>query len=1094
MLDIKTLLNEKVLIFDGAAGTSLINLALSEDDYDGYKNCHDYLCISRPDVVKNIHESFFKAGCDIVETNSFGANSIVLKGYGLEHRTYEINFEAAKLAKEVAIKFSSDNKPRFVSGSLGPGSKLPSLGDISFDECSNAYYKQALGLIDGGVDIFQIETCQDLIQIKAAYIGVRKAIDELKKEIPIIIQVTVDKGKMLLGTDIQGVVAAFSSFDLFALGVNCGTGPEGMKEAVRQLSRISPFPISVLPNAGLPKLVNGNPVYDLSPENFANQLKDFVLKDGVALVGGCCGTTPEHIKELVSCLDNVKPAIRNVNYIPSLSSLYLSQSIKVEPAPLISGEKTNSNGSKAFREALLSNDLDKMVEVALAQEREGAHILDVSVAYAGRDEVKDLSLFAEKLNKELKIPLMIDSTNQKAIEECLKRTAGKSVINSINLEDGGDKAKEILTIANKYGSAVVALVIDEDGMAKTVDKKLKIADRLIKLCRRFGINDNDIFIDLLTFTLGSGDKTLYNAGVETLNAITLLKEKYPNVNTILGVSNISFGLKPKIRKIINAVFLYLAVQKGLDAAIFHAGKLVPVHVIDRDLYKLANDLILNKRTYDFDPLEKIMSIEAVDVKNEIDDKLLTLEEKLENAIITGSKKDLEDSLKLALRKYTGLQIINEILLPAMERVGEMFGSGEIQLPFVLKSAEVMRFSVDFLKPFFDKKDLKNKGSILLATVKGDVHDIGKNLVDIILSNNGYVVHNIGININNEVIVENILKFKPDYLGLSGLLVKSAFVMKELLIVLNNSTINIPVFCGGAALTREYVETELQEVYKGQVFYSKDAFDAVNVIEKKGIDKKTKSKNNEKSKEEVIITKGNLSPLEPVEVENVPNPKFIGTKKVEPCFIDLKDFMNKKLLFSQKWKENNVVYAEKKLKEIEDYCLANNLFDFKGKVGFFKCNADENSLVVNDNLELNFEREKNFPNRCLADYFRKDKDVLSLFIVTLGSKFVNYLSDLYEENNYQEYYEYYHFGNVVVEAFADYVHNIIRKDLVISEKAGKRYSPGYTVWQELSEQQKLFDLLKADEIGLSLSETYQIQPEQSISALVVHNPSATYFSI
>ncbi len=1096
MTTLKNLVNEKILTFDGAAGTSLIKLGLTLDDYHGYKNCHDYLCISRPDVVKDIHKSFLEVGCDIVETNSFGANPIVLKESRLADKTYEINLSAAKIAKEVAQDFSTTDKPRFVSGSIGPGSKLPSLSHISFDECVLAYYLQALGLIDGKVDLFQIETCQDLLQAKAAYIGVMKAQREKKAKLPVIVQVTVEKGKMLLGSDISAVVSAFSSFDLFALGLNCGTGPKEMKNTVRQLSKISPFEMSILPNAGLPKLIDGKPVYDLGAIEFGELVSEFALKYGASLVGGCCGTTPEHLKELVNRVEGKKTAIRNNNFVPSVSSLYLAQEIKVNPAPLIIGEKTNANGSKAFREALLSNNLEQMTEIALNQEREGAHVLDVCVAYAGRNEEKDLSVFIEKLNRELKIPLMIDSTNENAIEEGLKRIAGKAIINSINLEDGGIKAKKILEIAKKYGASVVCLTIDKEGMAKTKEKKLEIAERLITLCKEYDLKDYDIFIDFLTFTLGSGDKTLLNAGVETLNAINELKKKYPTINTILGVSNISYGLKPSIRKVLNSVFLFEAVKYGLTAAIFHAGKVIPIHSIDKKMYELAKDLIYNKRNENYSPLEKLIEISGdFKIKTEVNKKL-SVEEQINWLILNGSKSNLEETLKTALRKYTGLEIINKLLLPSMEQLGKMFGKGEIQLPFVLKSAEVMKLAVDFLKPFFDKKDLKQKGSILLATVKGDVHDIGKNLVDIILSNNGFKVYNIGINISNEEIVEKIKKYNPDYLGLSGLLVKSAFVMKELLLYLNNNEVSIPVFIGGAALTKEYVETELREVYKGNVYYAKDAFDAVNIIERGrgGSEKKQISPENQHAKETTSVNLPIYKNLS-LPKQQIPTPPFFKTKNLTVSYNNIKHLVNKKLLFNWKWKEKDEEKAKQKYQSLEKICIENQLFDFKVSYGYFKCKKRENKLILqNSNIEFTFEREKKQPYRCLTDYFREDEDILPLFLVTAGDKLSSYISLLYKKNKYELYYSFYHFANQLVEALAEYVHLTIKKELNIKENQGKRYSPGYSVWPELSEQKKILTLLNGEKIGVNVSETFQLIPEQSITAMVVHNKFAEYFSV
>jgi 5-methyltetrahydrofolate--homocysteine methyltransferase len=633
-------------------------------------------------------------------------------------------------------------------------------------------------------------------------------------------------------------------------------------------------------------------------------------------------------------------------------------------------------------------------------------------------------------------------------------------------------------------------------MAKTKERKMEIAEKLICLCKEFGLKDNDIFIDFLTFTLGSGDNTLTNAAVETLKAIDELKTKHRNINTILGISNISYGLKPSIRKILNSIFLFEAVKYGLTAAIFHAGKVIPIHGIDKEAYAVAKDLIYNKKEQHYNPLEKLIEKGGEFKIESMCDSKLPVEKQVEWIIVNGSKANLEETLKTALRKYTGLEIINKLLLPSMEKVGKMFKTGEIQLPFVLKSAEVMKLSVNFLKPFFDRKNLKPKGSIMLATVKGDVHDIGKNLVDIILSNNGFKVYNIGINIGNEEIVENIQKYSPDYLGLSGLLVKSAFVMKELLQFLNNCNISIPVFIGGAALTKEYVETELREVYKGSVFYAKDAFEAVNIIEKGKLSEvpngiKVKAK---QEKTAVITTIANIKNYS-LPQNKIPVPPFWGVKQLFVTYDEISHLVNKKLLFKWKWKEKSKDKAKLKYKKLEDICINNSLFDFKCSYGYFKCKSQKNTLKVSDTeVKFVFEREQKQPFRCLTDYFRKDQDVLPLFLVTAGNNLSFYISDLYKKDKYEDYYSFYHFANQLTEALAEFIHLTIRKELKIGKDTGKRYSPGYSVWPDLTNQKEILTLLRGNEIGVTLSETFQLRPEQSITAMVVHNNKAEYFSV
>lgn len=833
--NIRKIILERPLVFDGAMGTMILRSSLNIDDYRGHANCHEYLVISRPDVISGIHASYFQAGADIVETNSFGANAVTLAEHGLSEEAYRLNKAAAAIARRVADSFAADdNRPRFVSGSIGPGSKLPSLQHIGFDELVSAYREQAAGLIDGGADVLQVETCQDVLQIKAALAGIRLAKADRDKDTPVIVQATIERNNhMLLGTDIMAALSAFAPLDIFAFGMNCGTGPENMYEHLKVLSEKSPHFISVLPNAGLPEMKDGKLVYSLGPDDFAAHAADFVRRFGVRLVGGCCGTTPEHIKALANAVKNITVSLVNIPArMPSCSSLFVSQELDISPKPLIIGEKTNANGSKKFRDALLADDIDAMLEVALEQQNEGAHLIDLSIAYAGRNEAADMAKVAARINREIRLPLCIDSTNPEAVEAALKNYGGRALINSINLEDGGAKAKKILELAVNYGAAVIALTIDETGMAKTKEHKLAVAKRLCDLAKSCGLERHDLFIDCLTFTLGSGDAELKNAGIETLDAIELIKCELPGVFTLLGVSNISYGLSPASRKIINAVFLYHAVQRGLDAAIFHAGKIVPIASINQAQLELAENLIFNRVGVNGkDPLEAI--IEYYQGKTDTDESPVAdtrpIDERLISCVVNGRKALLEDLLKEALEKYSASDIINKILLAGMQKVGVFFGEGKMQLPFVLKSAEVMKKAVLWLKPHLVKGEVGARGSMVLATVKGDVHDIGKNLVDIILASNGFTVHNIGTDQSAGQILEAVRLHNPDCIGLSGLLVRSCHEMKEILTTLSDNNINVPVICGGAALTKNFVASELVPAYRGAVRYAKDAFDAVRMM-------------------------------------------------------------------------------------------------------------------------------------------------------------------------------------------------------------------------------------------------------------------------
>jgi len=835
MVKITEIVNEKVLLFDGAMGTSLINYGLGKDDYHGYMNCHDYLSISRPDVIKEVHAAYFKAGCDIVETNSFGANPIVFAEFGIAEKAFETAKAAAVIAREIAHSFSTNDKPRFVSGSVGPGSKLPTLLQTDFDTMYKSYFVQMSGLIEGGVDLIQIETCQDLLQIKCALIAAYDTMKKYSKQVPVIVQVTVERnGRMLLGTTIESVVTALAPYDLFALGMNCGTGPDAMHENVKNLKKISPFRASILPNAGFPELVDGKLEYSLTVEQFAKHIETFVKVYGVELVGGCCGTTPAHLKaaaEKISGCKLEKPCYPSL--IPSVSSTFSSVELNADPKPLIIGERANANGSKDFKEALLKNDYDAMMEIAFSQEAEGSHLLDLTVAYAGRNEVEDMIKMVRMINRDLKTPLCIDSTDPDTIESALKCYGGKALINSINLEDGGVKARKILNIAAKYGASVIALTIDESGMAETAEKKVEVAKRLRDLVIESGLKESDMLIDTLTFTLGSGDAKYFNAAVETFKAVKEIKKEMPGVFTVLGVSNCSYGLKPKARKILNAVYLYHAVKWGLDAAIFHAGKVVPIDSIDGNIKKICEDLIFNRRNDGYDPLHQLInSFESASIsESEMPADDLTPSEKLFKQVIDGRTKDIEQTVSILLTDLGPLEIINTILLEAMKEVGVKFQEGRTQLPFVLKSAEVVKKACDILEPHIKTADINKKGTVVLATVKGDIHDIGKNLVDIILTNNGYTVYNIGTDKSSAEIVSAALEFKPDVVGLSALLVKSALEMKTVADHFSKNGIEIPLICGGAALTYEFIAKEVSPRNIKGAYYASDAFEAIQIMEK-----------------------------------------------------------------------------------------------------------------------------------------------------------------------------------------------------------------------------------------------------------------------
>ncbi len=846
-MDFLKALEEKVLIFDGAMGSSIHQYDLSLDDFEGCENCTDILPATRPDVIAEIHESFLKVGCDAIETDSFGASPVVLAEFGLAERAYELNFKAAKLAREVADSYSNNKgakQQRYVSGSIGPTTKLPSLGHITFAAMKDGYYEQVRGLVDGGADVLQFETGQDLLQAKAAVMAMLEYFKKIGRKLPIITQVTLEAppiGTMLVGTDISAALATLLAFPVDVIGINCATGPREMLDSVHYLCQNSPRAVSVLPNAGLPENVDGQTVYKLTPDELATSLDYFAREQGVNIVGGCCGTTPAHLARVVEKLGVLTPRKREGRYNPAVASIYTSVALDIDQPPMIVGERTNTNGSKKFKELLQKDDLDGMVSMAREQEREGAHILDVCTAYVGRDEVADMKAFVKRLNTELQIPMMLDSTEYPVLEASLQLVAGKAIVNSINLEDGVDKMLAKTEMIKRYGASAVALTIDEGGMAKTAEKKLEVAKRIYDLAISVGLAPYDLIFDALTFTLSTGNEDDRKLGLETLKGIELIKKHLPGVKTILGVSNISFGFDAKIRRILNSVFLHYAVEVGLDMAIVNAQKILPLYKIDEEEREYHRKLIFDERTPGYDPLFALLDLykdrKGKGSETKVAKPNASIEDVLKQRIIDGERVGMEADLVKALERYQPLEIINNLLLDGMRVVGELFGSGKMQLPFVLQSAETMKAAVAYLEPLMEKVEGSTRGTLVLATVKGDVHDIGKNLVDIILTNNGYRVINLGIKQPIDNIINAALEHKADCIGMSGLLVKSTVIMKENLDILNQRSIETPVILGGAALTRRYVEDDCRRVYQGLLFYGQDAFDDLHIMEALAADDK-----------------------------------------------------------------------------------------------------------------------------------------------------------------------------------------------------------------------------------------------------------------
>ncbi len=1139
LLDI---IQKRVLIFDGAMGTNIQKRQLTASDFGGeeLEGCNEYLNLTRPDVIADIHRSFLEVGSDIVETNSFGGTALVLKEYGLEKQVYEINRKAAEIARKVAAEFATPSRPRFVAGSMGPGTRLPSLGQINFRDFFGMYLEQARALLDGGVDLFLIETVQDVLQAKAALMAVLEAQKQARKPRPVIVQVTIEKdlGTMLVGTEIGAALAALEPFPLFAFGMNCATGPEDMREQVRYLSHNSPFPISVQPNAGIPDNVNGQTVYPLTPEELARAHREFVTEYGVQIVGGCCGTGPEHLRAVVEGVWGKQAKKRSVSFQPSIASLYQPVTLDQNPPPLIVGERTNSNGSKKFRELLLAEDYDAMVSIAKGQERDGAHALDVCVAYAGRDEVRDAEEVISRFNRQITIPIFVDSTEPNVIERALQLIGGRVVINSVNLEDGEEgRFSEILSLAKRYGAAVIALTIDEEGMALQSEKKVAIAKRIFDLAtERFGLRPQDLIFDTLTFTLANPEYR--NAAVESLEAIRQVKAELPGVRTILGVSNVSFGLNPAARKILNSVFLYHAVEAGLDMAIVNYAQILPLNRIETKQKELARQLIFNEGRKDFDPLTRF--IRLVDSGKETAAKKvaknLPLEETLKNKIIDGEKEGLDALLEEAMKKYPPVEIINRILLEGMKVVGELFGSGQMQLPFVLQSAEVMKKAVAYLEPFMERVEGSERGRIVLATVKGDVHDIGKNLVDIILSNNGYKVFNLGIKVPIHDILKSARENKANAIGMSGLLVKSTVVMRENLEeMMRQGGSEFPVIVGGAALTRRYVEETLKSTYAGPVFYARDAFDGLAVMneltggEQNGRAQKSRRplpKRKSRERNQPIPTISNISRDVPI-----PTPPFWGVRVVEEIPLDeIFAFINKAALFRGQWQfkrskaPSEEAYAkliretvEPIFERLKRTTIENKWLRPKVVYGYFKCQSQENDLILYEKsgqreiVRFHFPREKRSPYRCLADYFASvdsgRMDVIGIQVVTMGSEISRVIHELYEKNEYSEYLYLHGFSVEATEALAEYWHKRIREELHIADQdapspeqivkmkyRGARYSFGYPACPNLEDQEKIFQLLNPERIGVRLTENFMLDPEQSTSAIVVHHPEARYFNV
>jgi len=828
---IQNIIKEKVLIIDGAMGTQLQIADIKEEEWihkgANLEGCNELLNLTAPHILRSIHDAYAEAGADLISTNTFGSMPWVLDEYSISETSYELSKLGAQLVKETCIKYSTPQKPRYVLGAIGPGTKLPSLGHIKYDEMYEGYKIMAQGLADGGTDIFLLETCQDPLQIKAAL----HALNDAAPQIPIMVSVTIEMtGTMLIGTDAQTIAAIMAPFNILSLGFNCGTGPKQVHKHIKSLSEVSKFPISVHANAGLPQNKGGVSYYPMGPEEFTNLQKEFLDINGVSFLGGCCGTTPEHIKVLAHTVKDIVP-LKPCGFLKaSLASLFSTVSLKQEPAPLLIGERSNATGSKAFRELLKENNYEGTLTVGQQQVRAGAHIIDVSVGFAGRDEREDMDEVVKLYSQKISLPLMPDSTQIYALEAALKQIGGRPIINSVNLEDGEEKFDAVCKLAKKFGAALVCLTIDEVGMAKTTADKIRIAERIYDLCvNRHGFDPHDLVFDMLTFTIGSGDDEYRTAGIETMEAIREFQILHPEVGTTLGLSNISFGLDIKARAYLNSIYLDYCVKAGLTSAIVNVKHILPLNKISEDDKKACDDLIFNNQE-NGDPLFAFIEhfSNVGDIEEQSDEEYQNLEpiEKVKKLLLDGDKDRLIPLVEELRHEVLPEIIVNEWLIDGMKIIGELFGSGQMQLPFVLQSAETMKATVDALNPYLPKEEKATETVIVVGTVKGDVHDVGKNLVDIILSNNGFKVINIGIKADLNSFLIAAKEHKAKAIGMSGLLVKSTAVMKENLEELQKMGIDIPVLIGGAALTKGFVNDFCRPIYDGPIFYCRDAFDGV----------------------------------------------------------------------------------------------------------------------------------------------------------------------------------------------------------------------------------------------------------------------------
>jgi len=1153
MSDFLSELRRRVLVLDGAMGTSVQDLELSSADFAGLDGCNEVLVRTRPDAIHDLHASFLAVGCDAVETDTFGGAPWVLGEYGLAAETEDLNERAAAIAREACAEAGG---LRFVVGSIGPGTRSPTLSlgrdpaapdFISYDQALDGYTRQARGLLAGGSDVLLVETVFDLLQAKAALWACHEAMAREGQRVPLMVCVTIERdlNAMLLGSEIGAALASLEALGVDVLGLNCATGPEDMREHVRYLAEHSRLPISVIPNAGIPHMVDGRAAYPLSEDELATAHAEFITEFGVQVVGGCCGATPAHLASVIERCAGLTPRARTPQVQPSVASLYNAVTLDQDSSFLVVGERLNANGSKRFRDLLLAADWDGIAQVAKSQVREGAHTLDVCVDYVGRPGAQDMAELVDRLATQSTLPLVIDSTEVDVVSTALRRIGGRALINSVNLEDGRRKADLVFGLAKQFGAALVALAIDEEGQARSADRKLEICKRIATIAiEEYGLAASDLVFDALTFPLGSGQEDLRGDGLATLEAIERIKAEIPGCHTILGVSNVSFGLSPAARQVLNSVFLALAHERGLDAAIVNPAKILPLHRIDDEARRVCTDLILDRRTDTYDPLAELMRLfeGATETRASAEElAALPVSERLTRRIVDGERDGLGADLDTAIAEgIAPLAIINDHLLAGMRTVGELFGAGQMQLPFVLQSAECMKAAVAHIEPHLDRVEGEGgKARIVLATVRGDVHDIGKNLVDIILTNNGYEVRNLGIKQPIDAIAAAAQDFRADAIGLSGLLVKSTVVMRDDLQELNRRGLgSYPVLLGGAALTRAFVEIDLRALYEGPLFYCRDAFAGLRTMEEvaavkaaggpvraglgEGWGRVVGERRVQGGAQGSAVAPKRAAPGRSAVASSVaaPIPPFWGSRVVRGLSLGaIAPLLNRTALFRNQWgfDRDGAEQAEAALRATLDLARAESLLSPEVAYGYFPCNADGDDLVVYEGPDservaarFSFPRQTRDRRLCIADFFAPvgsgQRDVIAFHCVTMGARVTARAGELFAADRYTEYLYLHGLGVEMAEALAEYWHARIRAELGIGGDdadtpeglfkqgyRGSRYSFGYAACPDLEAQKPLADLLDIGRIGVEVSEEFQLHPEQSTSALIVHHPEAKYFN-